>query len=247
MIRPPYRTLLSICLVLTLAGFALAYPKPGPTPHTWQFVFDHSRPKRLVIRPPGSEKPEAYWYMTYTISNPSRQAQAFNPIFELVTDDGLVIRSDGKRYETVDGQVREVMRTITVNGQKQQVADMIPQVVLDTIRIREKNPSLKSVNQIAGTLRSGTDEAKEGVAIWPEPSPRMGQFAIYATGLSGDIVTLKQAGNDFVEIPKDEVPAKTDKLLILRRTLQMKYQQLGDEKNPGDDRLDGVGEEWVYR
>jgi len=247
MIRPLQRFLLSAACVLLPAAAAQAFPKPGLTPRSWQLVFEHSAPRRIVVTPKGSDRPQAYWYITYTVSNPGPEAQAFRPIFEMVGEDGLVVRSDGKRYERVDGEVREVKRTITINGKKHEIVEMIPPVVLETIRIRERNPSLQSTIEIVGALRSGADEAKDGVAIWPEPSPRMGQFSIFVTGLSGENVTMKQVGGEYVEMKKDEIPGKDDKIVILRRTYQMRYQQLGDDRYPGDDRVERLGEEWIYR
>ena len=155
MTRPAYRVFLCIGCVLALAGSSQAFPKPGPTPRSWQFAFDHGVPKRVLITPKGSDRPQAYWYMTYTVSNPGLKQQDFYPSFDLATGDGLVIRSDGKRYETVNGEVREVKRTVTIDGKKHEITDMIPQAVIEAIRLREKNPSLKSVNQIAGPLRVG--------------------------------------------------------------------------------------------
>lgn len=245
MTRPSH--LLSVACILFSAAVANAVPRPGPTPRSWQFVFEHGMPKRIVITPPGADRPQAYWYLTYTVSNPGPKEQSFNPTFEMVMDDGLVIRSDGKRYETVNGQTREVTRKATIDGKVQDVPETIPPIVLEAIRQHERNKSLQSVYQIAGALRAGRDEAKEGVAIWPEPNPRMGKFSLYVTGLSGEIVTMKQVGNDFVELKKDELPGKDDKLTILRRTLQIRYQMEGDERNPGNDRLEQVAEEWVYR
>jgi hypothetical protein len=246
MTRAAYRLVFCIGCVVALAGtLPAAVPPAGPNPLTWQFTFDYSIPKRLVITPRGADKAQAYWYVTYTISNRGRQAEQFNPIFEMVTDDGLVIRSDDKRYEMVDGQVREVKRTLVTRGAKNEITERIPQDVLTTIRDREKNPSLQSVNQISGPLRAGPDEARQGVAIFPEPKPRMGQFSIFVAGLSGDLIDLKKVGTDYVERKKDEMPASDD--VILRRTYQIRCQVLGDDKYPGEHRLERVGEGWVYR
>lgn len=236
-----------ILAALLSAGLAQAFPKPGPTPHTWQFTFQHSVPKRIVVIPRGSDRPQAYWYMTYTIGNPDRAEHTFVPTFQLLTEDGLLIRSDGKRYETVNGEVREVKRKITLNGKTEEVSEMVPQLVLDTIRRVEKNPAIQSTNQITGPIRPGADEAKDGVAIWPEPNPRMGQFSIFVTGLSGDLVSMKKVGTDYVEMKKDEIPQKTDDVILLRRTLELQYKLLGDDKYPGRDALEKISEEWVYR
>ena len=247
MTRPSHRFLLSLAAVLISAGLSHAFPKPGPTPRSWQFTFQHSAPKCIVVTPRGSDRPQAYWYMTYTIGNPGRDEHAFVPSFELLTEDGLTIRSDGKRYETINGEVREVKRRITVNGKSEEVSEMIPQVVLETIRQVEKNPAIQSTNQITGPIRPGADEAKDGVAIWPEPNPRMGRFSIFVTGLSGEVVGMKKVGDDFVEMKKDEIPQKTDTVVNLRRTLELQYKLLGDDKYPGRDALERISEEWIYR
>src|SRR5438270_807209 len=79
---------------LALAPAASAFPKPSVYPVAWQLKFDHSLPKRIVIKTPGSESPVAYWYMTFTIVNNTDEEQRFLPVFEMVTDDGKAIRSD---------------------------------------------------------------------------------------------------------------------------------------------------------
>jgi hypothetical protein len=247
MTRPAYLLLLSVGCLFALSDRSRAIPPTGPNPLTWQFAFTHSEPKRLVITPPGADKPQAYWYITYAITNPGTQARLFYPKFELVTEDGFVIRSDGKRYETVNGQVREAKRTVTIGGQTQEITDMVPDKVLSTIRALEKNPALQSVNQIIGSVRPGPDEAKQGVAIFPEPNPRMGRFAIFAAGLSGDTVAMKRVGTDLVPLKKDEVPDPTNKPIILQRTYQMRFHLSGDAKFPGDDHVANVGEGWIYR
>ena len=139
------------------------YPKPSPYPISWELGFEHSKPKRIVVDSPGESAPKAYWYMTYTVTNKTDKEQTFLPIFQLVTKEGQVIRSDKN----------------------------IPSKVFDVIKQREHIKFLEPYTKVAGELRIGDDQAKDSVAIWEEPESKMGTFSIYVGGLSGESVFLK--------------------------------------------------------
>jgi hypothetical protein len=146
------------------------------------------------------------------VTNNTDQERTFLPLFEMLTKDGQVIRSDKD----------------------------IPRNVFDTIKEREKKQFLEPWTKIGGELLLGEDQAKDGVAIWEEPMPRMGKFSIFVGGLSGEHVQMKDdAGN--VMKDKDGNP------LILRKTLQLQYHIKGDEVYPGEDDVDPLPEEWVMR
>jgi hypothetical protein len=166
-----YLTSMMLLGFLLLAPIARAadegpgsFPKPSPYPITWEFKFRHSAPKRIVVDA-GNGAPQAYWYMTYTVTNKTDQERTFLPVFEMMTDDGKVIRSD--------------------RG--------IPMKVFTQIKAREKNNLLEHFTQIGGEIRLGEDEARDGVAIWKEPMAEMGSFSIFLTGLSGENARLKDA------------------------------------------------------
>ena len=86
----------------------------------------------------------------------------------------------------------------------------------------------------------GEDQTKDGVAIWKEPTPRMGRFSIYIQGLSGEAVTLKDDQGNEVKTPDG-------KPVILRKTLQLNYFIRGDEVYPGEDDVNDLPEQWVMR
>lgn len=140
-----------------------AYPKPSVYPTSWELDFDHSKPKRIVVQPENSSVPRAYWYLTYTVTNNSDQEQLFLPAFELLTEDGRVIRNDKN----------------------------IPASVFDAIKKNEGAGFLQPAALVGGELRIGPDQGKDGVAIWPEPTAEMGKFSIFVTGLSGEFATVK--------------------------------------------------------
>ena len=202
------RFLTLIVVALTIAVFAPSmraeYPKPSPFPKSWELTFDHGKPQRVVVKDAGSNAPRAYWYMTYNVVNNTDNEQPFLPAFELVTEDGRVVRNDFK----------------------------IPRVVFDEIKKREGNKYLEPAALIAGKLRIGPDEARDGVAIWPEPSAEMGQFSVYVSGLSGEIA---------------EVKSPTTKPVMLHKTLQLNYLIRGDEVYPGEDEVNENPSQWVMR
>ncbi len=209
----------TIVMLVVLAGvvsLSQAYPKPNPYPVSWQLKFEHSMPQRIVVTPSGAKAAEAYWYMRYTVTNLSKDEQTFLPVFELMTGNGEVIRSDKD----------------------------IPDSVLAEIRLREKNRGLLTVNQIAGSLRVGIDQARDGVAVWKEPMIEMGRFRIFVAGLSGEAQMLKD--DKGVEVQKTAADGKKTPV-VLWKTFMMEYLMLGDEVRPGHDPLELVTEDWLMR
>jgi hypothetical protein len=188
------------------------YPKPSPYPKSWELKFTHSTPRRIVVDIPGMSVPQAYWYMTYNVTNNTDKEQMFLPVFELLTKDGTVIRSDKD----------------------------IPQRVFEKIKAQEKIKFLEAYPQIAGEIRLGEDQARDGVAIWPEPTTRMGQFSIFVTGLSGEIQQLTNAKGEAEKDPQGNA-------IILRKTLQLNFIVRGDEVFPGEDEVNENPQEWVMR
>lgn len=167
------KLLASMVLVGSLAGglslpsiVHADYPKPSLYPVSWELKFTHSTPKRIVVDIPG-QGPTAYWYMTYQVTNPTDREVTFLPVFEMLTPNGDVVRSDKN----------------------------IPGKVLDVIRGREGNSSILSQAQIGGTLRIGEDQAKDGMAVWEEIPGRPGHFSIFIQGLSGETATVKGPDN----------------------------------------------------
>jgi len=199
-----FLSFLSLALLIPAASVRAEYPKPSPYPKSWELKFEHGTPKRVVVQVPNTIVPRAYWYMTYTVTNETDKEQLFLPAFELLTETGKVVRND-------------------VN---------IPRAVFDTIKKREGIRYLTEAAQIGGELRLGPDQARDGVAIWPEPAAEMGHFSVFISGLSGEVATVK--GPD-------------GKDLFLRKTLQLNYIVRGDDIYPGEDEVNENPQEWVMR
>lgn len=168
----------SLCvLLILLAGVvvgvmpaAAQIVEPSPYRVSWELKFDYSRPTRIVVELPKAGA-QAYWYLPVTVTNTTGQERMFLPVFELVTEDGRIIRSEGK----------------------------IPDAVISAIRKREGDRFIQSTLAAAGELRLGDEEARHTVAVWAEPSLEMGHFTILVGGLSGEFQRAKDAqGNETI-------------------------------------------------
>jgi hypothetical protein len=188
------------------------FPRPSVYPKSWELKFEHGTPQRIVVDLGDGQSPRAFWYLTYTVTNTGNVELPFFPVLELMSKDGQIARSD----------------------------DKVPPQVFNRIKAREKNNFLESQYAIGGELRIGPDQAREGVAIWPEISAEMGNFSIFVSGLSGEYTFLKDATGA-------EVKTTDDKPVILRKTLQLNYLIRGDEVYPGEDVVNENAEEWVMR
>jgi hypothetical protein len=159
-------------VMLAAGSMALAdgHPRPSPYPIAWEFDFKDETPRRIVVEVREGEAPQAYWYLPYTVTNDTDRERMFLPVFELLTEEGRVIRSD--------------------RG--------IPPAVFRAIRQREGRRFLESPLRVLGELRMGEDQARESVAIWREPPGGMREFTIFITGLSGE--AMRVPGLDDEEI-----------------------------------------------
>src|SRR5688572_16097021 len=104
-----YKSLIFLSLIASLTlgirdGFA-GHPKPSVYPVSWELKFEHTKPKRIVVDVPGQGN-RAFWYMTYTVMNPTDQEQSFLPQFEMLTRDGRVLRSDNNISPKVHDAIR---------------------------------------------------------------------------------------------------------------------------------------------
>jgi len=198
-----------------------SYPVPYVYPLSWELKFEHGLPQRIVVDVPGSKAPQAYWYMTYLVTNKTDREQMWLPTFEFLTEEGKVIQSDAKN---------------------------IPNKVFEAIKAREHRPLLDPATKVAGTIRLGDAEAKESVAIWEEPALRLGRFSIFISGLSGEVRQFKKVDGSLVELKTgaDFKDAK-DNLVILRKTLQLNFFINGDDVYPGEDVVNEKAEDWVMR
>ncbi len=181
-------------------------PEPSPTPISWQIELRFSDPKRIEVLLPGRSQPDVFWYMLYTATNTSDATQWFYPTFQVVTGDLRVVETDVGINPLVFAAIRE--------------------------RHRLTHPYLTAPAQAIGELRSGGDNARESVAIWPAADVDVNQFAIYVGGLSGETRVLRNPAYD----PSRPETATLDggqevtvnpRYFTLRKTLEIRYELPG--------------------
>ncbi len=206
-----------------------AGPEPARHPVSWELEFRFLDPKRIEVQLPGSSRPDAYWYMVYTVSNPSTRARRFFPMFQIVTDDLKV-------YDTDMG---------------------ISPLVFDAIRDRHKimYPYLVPPTKAYGTLLSGDDYARESVAIWRDIDLNSNGFVVYVTGLCGETRFVRNPGYDpdrpeteTIETPAGprEVTANP-KYFTLRKTLEIRYNLPGSPAARGAVVPERGHTRWIMR
>jgi hypothetical protein len=216
----PYVALAVFTFALFHSRDVKAYPKPSDSPVSWQLDVQPGTPTRITVKVPGSDTPKAYWYLPLSVTNNTSDEQEFLPVVELVDDTGKVHRSDQN----------------------------VPAAVFDAIKQRENNKRfLEPLHKATGRILVGPEQAKDTVAIWPEPTERMGSFSIFITGLSGEAVWYKD-GKETPFNKADWTKMKPeDAGIILRKTLELDYHVPGDEFYQGRDRVIKKDERWVMR
>jgi hypothetical protein len=215
---------LSVGRVIGAAGGTSGdYPEPSPYPVSWDLNFEHSTPKRILVSVPG-QAPQAYWYVTYRVTNNTGQEQLFLPVFEMLTSDGKIHVSD---------------RGVSPR-------------VFDAVKDREGIRFLERRTKVEGTLNQGAAQAKDSVAIWKQPMDRMGQFSIFVSGLSGEANTYKMDNGKLVKIDPAKMAEETkdvpkEQLITLRKQLKLDYLVVGDERVTPNPEPQPRGKAWVLR
>lgn len=172
---------------------AAAAPEPSPVPKRWELAYQPGPLRMAVVDVPG-EGPKSYFYLTYKVTNNGTQDLLFAPTFELATDE---------------------------TGEPLRSGRQVPQAVTQAIMQKLDNQFLEDQITIVSTVLRGSENAREGVVIWPVPQERLTEVSIYAGGFSGETTTL--------ELPNAE--GKLEKK-ILRKSYVLRYRMPG-EIDPG--------------
>ena len=222
-------TRLALVFVL-IPGYVLAAPEPSPVPKGWNLTFHYQDPQRVEVELPGRSAPTTFWYQLYTVVNTSGQDVMFMPRFELMTSAGAIIPSE----DGVSGRVFTAIRE----------------------RHAKDRPLLQSPAQIVGRLLQGEDNARDGVAIWPDFSAKADKFTVYVAGLSEEASqvpnpayrpglpeTVPQRLADGTTVPVVANPER----FTLHRTLAIHYDLPGDVRTRSTAEPVRTGQEWVMR
>ena len=209
---------------LLAVGIALAgtAPEPETAPITWELDFQPLgviRPLRIVL--PGDEHASTFWYLRYRIINDTGEDRQFIPSFDLCTDTGQLFNAKTP----------------------------IPRVVYEEIKSLHNQPLLTNIAGAAGKILQGEDNAKDGVAIWPDFDPEAGSVDVFVGGLSGEeeavalpsplTATVVNAAGEEVTVTIDEV--------VLQKTLQLTYTIPGEADARFTTATVLADENWVMR
>jgi hypothetical protein len=203
------------------AAAAHTAPKPSEVPTSWELQIRYEKPTAISVKVPGKDRPQRFWFLRYMVINQTGEDRIFVPTFILYTDTGQILHAG-----------RDV-----------------PKVVFNRIKGLYDDPLLKDMTAMTGKLLQGEDNAKRGVAIWPEFDPRAGGFDIFVGGLSGETVEIDLHR----PIQVSEYDTKGNKVTVTRtkavlsKTLQLAYRIPGDA--PGRPRagIRRVKRTWVMR
>lgn len=133
-------------------------PEPSIVSNSWQLSFKYSFPRVIAVRLPDENKPQLYWYVTYTVTNETGADQLFIPDMVMLTDHGDLMTAN----------------------------EHISPVVFRAIKNYVADPLLESPTQVIGKILQGPDNARTSVAIWPVPDHDVDMVRIFFGGLSGE-------------------------------------------------------------
>src|SRR5436190_6772957 len=140
---------------------AAAAPEPSPVPKRWQLEIAPGPLRIAVVNT--AEGPRAFFYLTSKVTNNGASDLLFAPTFELATDETSEPLRSGRD---------------------------IPIAVTRAIMERLSNQFLEDQISVVGNILRGPENARESLAIWPVPHMRLSELAIYASGFSGETITL---------------------------------------------------------
>jgi hypothetical protein len=190
-------------------------------PESWQLDIEYEAPRMIELNLPGFSGTQRFWYMIYTVSNPTDEDRIFIPEFVLYTESGELHRA----------------------GQH------VPRSAFERIKQLYNNPLLKNQTAMTGKLLQGEDNAKTGIAIWRDFDPKAGAFDIFIGGLSGETevvelpvpirMTEVDIRGNVQEVTRDEI--------VLARTLRLRYNVPGEAAGRGRVVPRLTRREWVMR
>lgn len=185
-----------------LAGQALTAPQPSEVPIRWELEFRFEPLQAIRIDVPGEPSARLFWYLRYEVVNRTGQDRIFVPAFSLYAQTGQLLPA-GKG---------------------------VPAYVFTHLKKLLNDPYLKDIAGITGKLLQGEDNAKNGLAIWPDFDPRAGTISIFIEGLSGETAEIMLPAP--VEVCETDAMGKVTQVLkdklILAKALQLIYSIPGE-------------------
>ena len=206
--------------ILIGASWAQTAPQASPVALEGDLDFAYENPKLITLRTPTGQV-RRFWFMRFQVTNRSNEDKTFVPEFLLYTDTGQTIRAGTD----------------------------VPRSVFEYIKKSYNDPLLKDLTAMTGKVLQGADNAKRGVAIWPDFDPKAGGFDIFVGGLSDQTVEVPLPRKVTIKVLTPEgllIPQEIESV-TLARTLQLQYDITGDAPGRKDDRVRLKKKVWVMR
>ncbi|MGD9690681.1 MAG: hypothetical protein AB7K52_13435 [Phycisphaerales bacterium] len=161
----PARFAIPALAFATFAGLTGLAPEPNPIPSRWELRVDLG-PMRVTSYDVKGE-PQAFAYMTYTVTNKSGQDLLFAPSFELA-----------------------------LGGRPVRAGNDVPGEVTTALLDKINDPALQDQISMIGSLLNGEENARRGLVIWSLRSLDPRKMVVYAAGFSGETATIDLPSQD---------------------------------------------------
>jgi hypothetical protein len=219
--RTAVATILAAVTLGLIGSAAKTAPKPSEVAIRWELEIRFENPQAIEVLLPGEDETQRFWYIRYTVTNQTGEDRIFVPEFEMFTDTGQILRA----------------------------GEHVPKSVFKDIKKLYNEPLLKDTTAMTGKLLQDEDNAKDGVAIWPQFDPKAGAFDIFLGGLSGETAEVQLPRP--VKVTELDVDGKkrtvTKTKVILSKTLQLTYTLPGEESARTRTKPKLLKKNWVMR
>ena len=199
-------------------------PKPALAPIQWELEIELDQLRAIPVTLTENGKPiqRLFWYLRYKVINRTEDDQNFVPEFVLYGGTGQLLRGDRHAPTSVFLEIKKL----------------------------HNDPSLRTQTSITtGKILRGQDNARTGVAIWPDFDAKTGQIDIFIGGLSGETKSIDlPAPVQAVESDyKGQKKTVTRTSLLLAKTLHLRYEIPGEQAGRRKATPKLLKKEWVMR
>lgn len=191
-------------------------PNPQDKEGIWMLDFHFKDPRLVSVNVPGKGR-QNVWYLWYQVGNDTGEPRTYVPRFVWVSQDTDTVHRDKIMYKALESIQRLEDPT--------NLLDVKNSVTITDAPV----PPSKEFNE--KQERVAFPKLVTGVATWDDIDPKSTQFSIYVYGLSNGWAV---------------VDGPDGKPIVRRKTLQLKFKRLGDDRRAGSDQIRYLGHDWIY-
>jgi hypothetical protein len=160
--------ILFIAFLLMTAPASIGYPSPAVVQKVdqWTLKTVYSQPEQILLKLPGQETPQRFWYIILSVTNESPKDDVeFFPLCRLMTDTFQVIPADKK----------------------------VPPGVFELIKQKHfgSYPFLESLDFKDHRIFRGKDNTRDFTIIWPDFDLKAKQINLFISGLSNETAVVE--------------------------------------------------------